>query len=114
MDMGHTLEDTPFKRSNREYEWWTYAGLAANALLAAKMTTAGGRCRAIYSFGIRVEMAPDALKQAGGWTHILELSPTPDELNHVRLKFSDLIPTNRLEEILLSRLLSEASARKRS
>ena len=107
-DMAHTLTSTPFKRPDGEYEWLNYAGLAANVLLSARIHAAGGRCRAIDAFGIRISIRPEDLASAGGWAGIEKYPPDLTALETVDIKFFDLILKNQLIEMTYSRLSAEA------
>jgi ATP-dependent helicase Lhr and Lhr-like helicase len=107
-DMAHTLESRPFKRPDGDYEWWNYAGLAANVLLAARIEAVGGKCRAIDSYGVRVSISADSLESAGGWKGIEKKSLEGLSLGISSLKFADLIPETILARIMFLRVSMES------
>lgn len=101
-DLAYTLSDRPAKHPDGIWEWWTYAGFAANQLLAAKVEAIGGSCRSVDSYSIRVEIDATSLSNAGGWDLIRQAAPQPPTAEH-REKFSDLIPKEMLDRMWLAR-----------
>ena len=70
-----TLIDAPIRLPDGSYEWWTYAGLAHNTLLAAHITGAGGTYSALGSYSFRFQISVTALEDLGGWHLIREFTP---------------------------------------
>ena len=106
-ELAHTLENRPFRRPDGVFEWWTYAGVATNVLLAAKIEAAGGECKAIDSYGIRVSITPEQLESAGGWQWLEEQEVRGLPFETSSLKFADLLPDELVARILLYRTLAE-------
>ena len=64
-DLEDTLRATPFERADGGYVWWTYAGLAANLLLAGRITAAGGTYGVVTAWSVKFTLSPAALERVG-------------------------------------------------
>lgn len=110
VDRAHTLDSAPVKVPDGAFEWWTYAGWAANRLLAAKIESVGGQCKAVDSYGIRVTISAETLASVGGWRAIGEQRLAGLAADAVPLKFADLLPKPLVSRMLLARALEAADA----
>ena len=108
-ELGHTLAARPLRRDDGSFDWWNYVGIASNILLAAKVHAAGGHCKAVDSFGIRVSISAEKLEAAGGWRGIEALEIEGLTFGTTPLKFADLLPEGLVARVLLKRTLAEAA-----
>ncbi len=108
-DLAYTLEGRPIRRSDGDYEWWTYAGLAENTLLGAKVEATGGFCKAIDSYGIRVSPGSSRLEAASGWKDLRDREVNGLSIEAGSLKFADLLPADLVERVVLLRTSARAA-----
>lgn len=103
-----TLVDTPIQLDDGSYEWWTYGGLAANLILAARVTGAGGSCSSVGSYCIRLKLSDGCLAANGGWQGIRSLDPLWTAQEVQRIKFADLVPVDLASQMSQARLMAMA------
>ncbi|EAR23332.1 DEAD/DEAH box helicase [Nitrococcus mobilis] len=106
-----TLSLTPLRLQEGGFEWWTYAGLAANILLAARIAAAGGSCGAVGSYSFRFKISDAAVTAHGGWDAIRKLTPRLEPLDRQRIKFAELLPHDLLAEMSLRRINAKSRPR---
>lgn len=108
-ELEDTLRATPFERADGGYVWWTYAGLAANLLLAGRITAAGGTYGVVTAWSVKFTLSPVALERVGGWKSLAALEPFWEPA--AKPKFAELLPASRVQEMTLRRVQAVASIR---
>lgn len=92
-----------------ETEWWTFAGIRANATLARQLTCAtDGKvdydCFMLrFEPGTTLQDVEGAIREIRGW-NVIEMRPSIDEAAIEGLKFSECLPTALMVEMLEDRL----------
>lgn len=99
-----TLTDTPIRLQNGDFEWWTYAGLAHNTLLAARINTAGGTYSTVGSYSFRFQLHDTAIQSCGGWKGIRDLEPSLEPPEQHQVKFAEMLPATLLAEVYIQRI----------
>ena len=108
-ELQDTLRTVPFERPDGGYVWWTYAGLAANLLLAGRITTAGGSYGVVTAWSVKFTLSPLALERVGGWKSLAALEPFWEPA--AKPTFAELLPASRVQEMTLRRVQPVASIR---
>ena len=108
-ELEDTLRATPFERADGGYICWTYAGLAANLLLAGRITAAGGTYGVVTAWSVKFTLGTAALKRVGGWKGLVALEPFWEPASQP--KFAELLPTSRVQDMTLQRVKAIASIR---
>ena len=108
-ELEYTRASLPMPADSDGMEWWTYNGLAANLILAAQISAAGGTYGAVGSYGLRFHLSDGQRDQVGGWSGVQAIEPTFVADEHVRLKFADMLPRELVNQLLLERLKTAAS-----
>lgn len=105
-ELEDTLRSLPIELEQGGYVWWTYAGLAANLLLAGRIAAAGGSYGTVNSWSVRFTLAPSALERIGGWKALLGSEPFWEPAT--KPKFADLLPEKLVHDMTLQRVQSIA------
>lgn len=112
-ELQEELEDTirtlPTELEQGGYMWWTYAGLAANLLLAGRVAAAGGNYGAVTPWSLRFTLRRHALERAGDWKGVLDLEPFWEPAT--KPKFADLLPEELVHDMTLQRVQAIAGGR---
>lgn len=103
-----TLTYTPIRLPNGDFEWWTYAGLAHNTLLAARIKTAGGMYSTIGGYSFRFQLPDAAIQGGGGWKDVRDLEPSLEPSEQHQVKFAEMLPAKLLTEMYIQRISSAA------
>lgn len=98
------LTENPTSLTTGGYEWWTYAGLAGNRLLAARIAGLGGTYSAIDSYSIRFKLASEIVAKLGGWSFISSQVPAWDIPDTDGIKLGQLIPDDCRRRMDLERV----------
>lgn len=109
VELEGTLRTIPFERPDCGYVWWTYAGLAANLLLAGRIIAAGGTCGVVTAWSVKFTLRPAVLERAGGWKGLVALEPFWEPA--AKPRFAELLPASRVQEMTLQRVQVIASNR---
>jgi ATP-dependent Lhr-like helicase len=104
-DLEWTLTSTPIRGDDGSMEWWTYAGSAANAILAAQAETVGARTMSVDAYSVQLKISDAQIQAAGGWQRITAIPTSAITLAPLNLKFSQLLPPAVHAEVGLRRVL---------
>jgi ATP-dependent Lhr-like helicase len=110
-ELEDTLRKTPLEHEDGGFVWWTYAGLAANLLLAGRVTTSGGTYGSVSAWSVKFTLSRAALERTGGWKGLLEVEPFWEPAT--RPKFADLLPDNCVHDMTLQRVMADANSGER-
>jgi ATP-dependent Lhr-like helicase len=105
-----TLVTLPLHVDSGGHEWWTYEGLAANLILAARIVGAGGSYGVVGSYSLRFKLSDTQRDAAGGWGGLQLVEPVWSPLDGKRFKFSDLLPAELASKMSRERLKATASS----
>jgi ATP-dependent Lhr-like helicase len=108
-ELQYTLGGAPLHSAGDSWEWWTYAGFAANVLLSTKIEAAGGSCPSIDSYSARIRISPMALDTAGGWSGVSSRAAEAPRTMSQRTKFAEFLPQSLTDRVSLARLISAAT-----
>lgn len=99
-----TLTDTPIRLQSGDFEWWAYAGLTHNTLLAARINTAGGMYSTVGPYSFRFQLHDAAIQGCGGWKGIRDLEPSLEPPEQHQVKFAEILPVTLLTEMYIQRI----------
>jgi len=98
------LAESPVVLPSGGYEWWTYAGLAGNRLLASRIAGLGGTYGAVDSYSLRFNMSTEKIAEIGGWRSVQNQEPAWEAPDPESIKLGKLLPISCLTQMELARV----------
>ena len=83
--------------------------MAANLLLAGRITAAGGTYGVVTAWSVKFTLSPAALERVGSWKGLVVLEPFWEPA--AKPKFAELLPASRVQDMTLKRVQAVASIR---